>query len=178
METPAQTALFLWQPTQTRERKKCKQDFGRRSKWRENESTVVFLAVCLGFHSGGRKEKLLEVTFLAGSSELCIASLVRIPPLSWLGHPLHWRGSCSADGLLRSATREEASACEHVAHPNTEHLRIRQCYNTQQCIRKRPKLALRKKKEIRISEGSGFQSQPSVCTADRLEAANRCVIDW
>lgn len=32
--TSAKTALFLWQPAQTRERerKKCKQGFGRRSK--------------------------------------------------------------------------------------------------------------------------------------------------
>lgn len=126
-----------------------------------------------------RSEKLLEVTFRTGSSEFCITSLVRFPSLSRFGHPLDWQGSCSADGVLRSAAHEERSGCEHVAAPNTKHLRIRQCSNTQQRIHQRFR-----EQTWHWTHFSGnlkfLGSNPtsSVYTVDRLEAADYCVIDW
>lgn len=102
-----------------------------KGKW---EHGGIFSRV-FGISLRRRKVKLLQVTFLTGSSEFCVTSLVQFPSLSRFGQPLDWQGSCSADAVLRSAAREEASGCEHVDAPNTKLLRIRQCYNTQQWIR-------------------------------------------
>lgn len=102
-----------------------------KGKW---EHGGIFSRV-FGISLRRRKVKLLQVTLLTGSSEFCVTSLVQFPSLSRFGQPLDWQGSCSAEAVLRSAAREEASGCEHVDAPNTKHLSIRQCYNTQRWIR-------------------------------------------